>query len=85
MLYCSISQYPEFFSFGVMSRKGPSEEARANTFACFRFKGEGWSHEVAEKFDDKTCIIESVNKRMLTEVIVTNFDLWFMESIVFCN
>lgn len=82
-MYYSVSQYPEFFSFGVMSRKGPSEEARANTFACFRFKGEGWSHDVAEKFDDKTRITEPVNKRMLTEVIVTNFDLWWMGCSLF--
>ena len=61
-------QYPEFFTFGGMSRSGPSEEARARTFARFRFVGKGWTKEVAEKYEHPEQIKEPTNARMVTEV-----------------
>lgn len=51
-----------------MSRKGPSEEARIRTFAKFRFVGEGWSKDIAEKYENEEQINEPTNTRMVTEV-----------------
>lgn len=63
-----LLRYPEFFSCGIMSRKGPSEEALLNSSACFKFKGEGWSKEVADQFENKEEINLPPNKKMLTEM-----------------
>ena len=52
-----------------MSKKGPSEEGRARTFARYRFVGEGWSKEVAEKYNLSVQINEPTNTRMVTEVM----------------
>lgn len=51
-----------------MSRKGPSEEALVNSSACFKFRGEGWSKEIADRYENKDEISEPPNAKMLTEV-----------------
>lgn len=51
-----------------MSRTGPSQEALVNSFACFKFKGVGWSKEIADRYENKEEISEPPDQKMLTEV-----------------
>ncbi len=56
-----------------MSDEGPTKETRVNTSACLRFKGEGWSSDVAEKFSNKNEIAAPTNRTILTEVRISFF------------
>lgn len=62
------SQYPRFFTLGMISEGGPSEESRLNTSARFRFTGTGWTQDIADQFEDKTKIDVPPNKTVQTEV-----------------
>lgn len=67
-IFESILQYAEFFSLGTMSRTGPSEQARVNGTTILRFKGDGWSADIADSFQQKEKITVPTNKEMITEV-----------------
>lgn len=51
-----------------MSRTGPSEQARVNGTTILRFKGDGWSADIADSFQQKEKITVPTNKQMITEV-----------------
>ncbi|KAL7018548.1 hypothetical protein ACKWTF_010793 [Chironomus riparius] len=60
-----LLNYPELFSFGFTSRKGPSEEQNANTVFELILIGEGWN----ETFKNPVTDIDiPVNKKM-TELL----------------
>lgn len=61
-------KHPKFFTFGLVSREGPTEESRAGSSATFRFLAEGWSKAVADKYERSEQINEPTNTRMVTEV-----------------
>ena len=52
----------------MVSKEGPTEEGRAQSYAVFRFVGEGWSKTVADKYERPEQINEPTNTRMATEV-----------------
>ncbi|XP_065202904.1 saccharopine dehydrogenase-like oxidoreductase [Planococcus citri] len=67
-----LLKYPEFFSCGIISSKGPSEEAIVNSSACFRFIVQGWTKEIADKFENKEEINVPTNKKIVAEVSCKN-------------
>lgn len=49
-----LLKYPRFFSCGMMSHEGPTEENRKNAYFETAFRGEGWSEKLAEGTDQHT-------------------------------
>lgn len=43
-----ILQYPEFFTFGLFSRKGPKREDLVNMKFCVTLTGKGWEKKIED-------------------------------------
>ncbi|XP_065202976.1 saccharopine dehydrogenase-like oxidoreductase [Planococcus citri] len=72
-----LLKYPEFFSFGIFSSKGPSEEAIVKSSVCFKFIVRGWTKEIASKFENKEEINVPTNKVLVAEMYCKNFGYGF--------
>lgn len=64
-----LLKYPERFSFGYISREGPSEEAMATSEFNTRFIVSGWSKELTESTDKHNT---DVNQALFAEVSARN-------------
>ncbi|XP_060526836.1 saccharopine dehydrogenase-like oxidoreductase [Cylas formicarius] len=60
-----LKDYPEIFSFGMCSKKSPSEEMIENTWFQLNLYGEGWKEKLADKNDQYTT---PVNQRIAGKV-----------------
>lgn len=59
-----------------MTNEGPSEEGVLNSSACFKLRGDGWTKDIADQFENKEEINVPPNKKMITEVhLILRFPL----------
>ncbi|XP_063242400.1 saccharopine dehydrogenase-like oxidoreductase [Bacillus rossius redtenbacheri] len=64
-----LLKYPGFFTGGMVSHEGPSEELMENTEFSLMVRGEGWQEKLAEPTDQHS---EPPNKTMTVKVKGTN-------------
>ena len=62
-------QYPKFFSGGMASREGPSEEAMEGSHFSITFKAVGWTEKLSEPTDKHK---DPPNKELITKVTGKN-------------
>lgn len=60
-----LLNYPELFSFGIFSKKQPSEEDIDNSMFQITLYGEGWKEKLTDKNDQYT---EPCNKKIIGRV-----------------
>lgn len=60
-----LLKHPKFFSGGMASREGPSEEAMEGSHFSITFKATGWTEKLAEPTDKHT---DPPNKELITKV-----------------
>ncbi|XP_043484039.1 saccharopine dehydrogenase-like oxidoreductase [Leptopilina heterotoma] len=64
-----LLKYPKFFSGGLASHEGPSEEQMENSHFSITFKATGWKEKLAEVSDKH---VDAPNKEMITKVTGKN-------------
>lgn len=67
-----LLKYPEYFSLGMFSRSGPSEEAISSSTATYKFVGEGWSSSYLKNISEPKTITDPTNVIMTTMVNIKN-------------
>ncbi|KAK7573512.1 hypothetical protein V9T40_010703 [Parthenolecanium corni] len=77
-----LIRYAEFFSLGTTSRTGPSEQTRVSATTVFRFKGIGWSSDIADSFQQKEKITVPANKEMITEISLADAGYGFTATAI---
>lgn len=66
-----LLNHPKFFSFGIVSHEGPSDEAMKNSRFSITFYGKGWSKEDAPT-DETNENGELPTKKLVTRVSASN-------------